>query len=248
MKHVVRIIAACVMLAVSMTAVAMAENATVTIQTVTLDSVSSWLEPAAGEWYNTKGTLIMTVEGSTINGCSVTAQPGCTYDYPRTGHFTIAEAQGPRSVTLDLLGHKSHQYLIVDNKTALRRSIRAEYSESIGGMYLGMTKEDLLAAYQQPANMVEDQGMERWEYSTHHMDVFLKGGIVMAIRVYTDCDLKFDRSGLHAADTPEAFAQAYGFDSVPVVPAQADSVSPGYKLPQGEYFHVSQNYVELSVM
>lgn len=247
-------IMACAACALCLTAAAMAEDAqptatvsVVSIQPVQDSSASSWLEPAAGEWYDLKGNLAMTIEGSMINGCPVVAGGNCTYDYPRTGHFKITENGGTRDVTLDLLGHKSHQYLIVDNKTALRRSIRPEYSESVGGIYLGMTKEDVTAKYGYANEITEDQGMEHWSYNGHRMDVFFQGGIVMAVRLYKGSDIKFDKSGLGADAAMAAYAEAYSFSTVPVIPAEEGVLSPAYNLPQGEKFHVSQMYVQLSV-
>lgn len=229
-----------------------AAAATVTIQTVTPEAsdsqAASWLEPAEGEWYSIKGNLVMTVQGSTINGCAVTADKGCTYDYPRTGHFQVTESEGQRSMKLDLLGHKSHQYLIVDDNMPLRRSVQPEYNESIGGIYIGMPKADLEAAYQQPDTVKEDQGMERWAYGAHHMDVYLQGGIVMAIRMYKGSDLKFDKSGLTAESTAETYAQTYGLESTPSIPSEAGVVSTAYKLPQGEYLRFGENFVQLDVM
>lgn len=226
--------------------------ATVTIQSVTPEAADSqaaaWLEPAEGDWYSIKGNLVMSVQGSTINGCPVVADKGCTYDYPRTGHFQVTESEGTRSMQLDLLGHKSHQYLIVDNKMPLRRSIQPEYNESIGGIYIGMPKADLEAAYQQPDSVHEDQGMERWAYGAHHVDVYLQGGIVMAVRMYKGSDLKFDKSGLTADSTAETYAQSYGLECTPVVPTETGIVSPAYKLPQGEYLRFGDNFVQLDVM
>ena len=149
---------------------------------------------------------------------------------------------------LDLLGHKSHQYLIVDDKMPLRRSVQPEYNESIGGIYIGMTKADLEAAYQQPNTVKEDQGMERWAYDAHYMDVYLQGGIVMAIRMYRGSDLKFDKSGLTVDSTAETYAQTYGLGSAPTIPTEAGVVSPAYKLPQGEYLRFGENFVQLDVM
>ena len=186
----------------------------------------------------------MTVQGSTINGCAVTADKGCTYDYPRTGHFQVTESEGQRSMKLDLLGHKSHQYLIVDDKMPLRRSVQPEYNESIVGIYIGITKADLEAAYQQPNTVKEDLGMERWAYDAHHMDVYLQGGIVMAIRMYKVSD----KSGLTADSTAETYAQTYGLAPAHTIPAEAGVVSPAYKLPQGEYLRFGENFVQLDAM
>ena len=224
--------------------------AVVSVQPAQDESAASWLEPAAGEWYDLKGELAMTISGSTINGCPVAAAGNCTYGYPRTGHFTISESQGTRALTLDLLGHKSHQYLIVDGKTALRRSIHPEYSESVGGIYLGMTRDDVTAKYGYPNEITADQGMEHWSakygypneitadqgmehwsYGLHRMDVFFQGGIVMAVRLYKGSDIKFDKSGLGADAAMAAYAEAYKLAAVPVIPADDGILSPSCRRP-----------------
>ena len=137
MKKLAKNMILCALVTMSLSAVCFAEDttttettaaepqATATVTTTTQaapdQNVVDWLDPAAGEWYSTKGNLVMTIEGNTINGCAVTDPKDCTYDYPRTGTFTIHEQTGDRTIKMDLMGHKSHQYLIVDNKMPLRR-------------------------------------------------------------------------------------------------------------------------------
>lgn len=221
---------------------------TVTVQSTTnVPGAADWLDAAQGEWYNTKGELTMVITPNAINNCPITALTDATYDYPRTGTFTVTEATGPKTIKLDLLGHKSHQYLIINDRTPLRRSIHGDHYETVGSLYLGMTKDDVLAAYGQPAAVMPDQGTQRWSYTDHHVDVLIQGNLVMAVRLYKDSDLKFAQSGLGAADTPEAYAQAYGLTEVPTVPTEAGVVSKTYQLPQGERLHFAQDYVELSV-
>lgn len=221
---------------------------TVTVQSTTnVPGAADWLDAAQGEWYNTKGELTMVITPNAINNCPITALTDATYDYPRTGTFTVTEATGPKTIKLDLLGHKSHQYLIINDRTPLRRSIHGDHYETVGSLYLGMTKDDVLAAYGQPAAVTPDQGTQRWSYTDHHVDVLIQGNLVMAVRLYKDSDLKLAQFGLGAADTPEAYAQAYGLTEVPTVPTEAGVVSKAYQLPQGERLHFAQDYVELSV-
>ena len=144
----------CALMTMSLSAVCAAEEAAVptaepqvtvasTTQAQPNQTVADWLAPAAGDWYNTKGDLVLTVEGAAINGSAVTDIEDYTDGYPRKGKFTIREQAGDRVMSLDLMGHKSHQYLIMDNTTPLRRSIHGDHYESIGGVYLGMTQSDL---------------------------------------------------------------------------------------------------------
>lgn len=149
----------------------------------------------------------MTIEGATINGSAVTDAENYTDGYPRKGTFTVHEQAGNRSMTLDLMGHKSHQYLIVDNTMPLRRSLHGDHYESIGSVYLGMTQADLEAAYGQADSSADDQGTARLIFSSHHMDVYLQAGIVIGIRIYEGSDLKFDKSGLGVSDTAAAYAK-----------------------------------------
>lgn len=212
-----------------------------------ISGAAAWLEPAEGEWYDTKGELAMTVTANAINNCPIVGLSDMTYGYPRTGTFTVAEAAGTKTIQLQLLGHKSHQYLIINDRTPLRRSIHGDHYETIGNISLGMAKDDVLAAYGQPSAVSSDQGVQRWSYTAPHMDVLLRGNLVMAVRAYKDSDITFARSGLKASDTPEAYAAAYNLDTVPVIPAEEGTVSEGYALPQGETLYFAQEYVALSV-
>lgn len=257
MKRLVKHMVLCALMTMSVSTVCLAEDAEAASDapqvTTTADAtasnpvVSEWLSPAAGEWYNTKGDLVMTIEGATINGSAVTDAENYTDGYPRKGTFTVHEQAGNRSMTLDLMGHKSHQYFIVDNTMPLRRSLHGDHYESIGSVYLGMTQADLEAAYGQADSSADDQGTARLIFSSHHMDVYLQAGIVIGIRIYEGSDLKFDKSGLGVSDTAAAYAKAYSWETTPTVPTDAAAISQAYKLPQGEYLRFGQNFVQLSI-
>lgn len=258
MKKIAKNMVLCALMTMSLSAVCAAEEAAVpaaepqvtvasTTQAQPNQTVADWLAPAAGDWYNTKGDLVLTVEGAAINGSAVTDIEDYTDGYPRKGKFTIREQAGDRVMSLDLMGHKSHQYLIMDNTTPLRRSIHGDHYESIGGVYLGMTQSDLEAAYGQADSTVPDQDTSRLIFDSHHMDVYLRAGIVIGVRIYDGSDLKFEQSGLGSADTAAAYAKAYGGESTPAVPTDAAEISRAYKLPQGEYLRFGQNFVQLSI-
>lgn len=217
------------------------------VQNECQEDVVQWLEPAAGDWYSTKGNFVMTVQGDCINGCKVVSAKDCTYDYPRTGTFQVTEANGNRDMKLDLFGNNIHQYLVVDDKMALRRSIHPEYNESVSGVYLGMTKADYLLHNPQSTNIVADQGNERWEYDADKYAVTFKTNIIVAMRLYKGCTRHFDKSGLGANDTAAAYAQAYGLSETPAVPETKGNVSPAYKTGHGEFLFFSPDYVEMSV-
>lgn len=252
-KHTMKKMMICAMLIAGVQVPCMAEDMTATAKptvakTEATKNAAFWLEPAEGNWYSVKGNLVMTVQGSTINGCAVAEEKDCTYEYPRQGQFQIVEAEGPRSMKLELLGHKSHQYLIVDNTMPLRRSVHPEYNESIGGIYIGMTKTELEDLYQQPTMIREDQGMERLTYGNQRIDVYLRSGIVMAVRMYKGSSLTFDKSGLTAEAAADTYKQTYSLETLPAIPGDTSTISPAYKLAQGEYLRFGKNFVQLDIM
>ena len=210
-------------------------------------SAAAWLEPAAGDWYTTKGEFAMTIEGDSLNGNKINDMSNCTFGYPRTGTFTINENNAPRNIKLEVLGNKSHQYLVIDGITLLRRSQFPAYNESVGGIYLGMTKDALQSLYKEPTSSTKENDVECWNYDTHKFAVLFKNDIVSAIRLFKGSDRKFDKSLLGADDTPAAYASAYSFEDNVVDVVEAKVASNGYKIDQGEFFYFRPDYVELSI-
>ena len=243
MKKLLSIVAVCFVffMAVSMNCLAKGEG------TESRENMLQWLEPAEGDWYSTKGNLTLTIQGDYINNCKVLGAQNCTYDYPRSGTFCVAEAAGNRNIKMDLFGNNVHQYLIVDDHMVLRRSTRPEYNESAGGIYLGMTQEDVLQHYAHPTNIIAENGTERWEYDANKFDVIFKSNIVVGIRLYEDSTKHFDKSGLGAASAPSAYKEAYGMEDLPSIPAQGGQLSPVYKIGHGEFLFFGSDYVQLSV-
>ena len=208
--------------------------------------IQQWLEPAAGDWYSTKGNFVMTIQGNTINGCEILEIKDYTLGYPRSGTFEVVEANDTRNMKLELFGNKEHQYIIVDDNMMLRRSVNPEYNESMGGIYLGMTKNDLIGLYKQPTRVATENGLDKLYYDSHNFAVLFKNNIIVAIRMFKDSDRHFDKSGLGVTNTAEDYAKAYGFET-PVIPTDPNAVSQGYKIDDGEFLHFSPAYVELSV-
>ena len=216
-------------------------------QEATPEVMQRWLEPVLGDWYSTKGNLALTVQEDAINGCPILGGSELGMLYPSSGTLRIAEGDHVRSMKLEVFGNDMHQYLIVDDTLALRRSLQAEHFESMGGIYLGMTEEELLHYYGKPDSRTQDNGMVRWEYKADKFAVIYKSNIVVGVRLYAGCDRHFDRSGLGAADAPEAYAEKYGMAEVPVVPARENGVSVHASIGSGEYIFFTADYVQLSV-
>ena len=211
------------------------------------EEIPQWLEPMLGDWYNTNGELAMTVENDAINGCAILGGSELGMVYPTSGTLRIAEADKVRSMKLEVFGNDMHQYLIVDGQLALRRSLNPEHFESMGGIYLGMTEDELLHYYGKPDSKVVDKGQVRWEYSGDKFAVLFKSNIVVGIRIYNGSNRHFDRSGLGAADAPEVYAQKYGMTEVPTLDGRAGGVSVHASIGSGEYIFFTADHVQLSV-
>lgn len=225
----------------------------VTIERVTANTADvanesiHWLAPAQGRWYSTKGHAAAYIKGNLFNGCLVTDGDNMTEDYPRSGNFYITEAAGKRQIHLDLLGHNIHQYLIINDHQALRRSAKADYNEMLCGAYLGMTDQEIIHLFGVPDRVAEDQGMERWQYSHPHLSLFVKGGILLAVRAYADSGAYFGKSGLTVTAPCSVFAKTYGWTQVPQRPAAEDIQSPAFSLGKGEFLRFGKEYTELTI-
>ena len=216
----------------------------------THERVMKWLSPAEGDWYGLDGQLAMTIGDGAVDGCSVLAGYGFAGGYPRVGVFRIAEAAGSRDLQLAMIGDRgsAHQYLIVDKSNAFRRTAEPEYFESIGGLYLGITQEQVLALYGDPTKQdSRHTGFSTWEYKTEGLVINFEAQVATGITLRRGSPHRFDQSGLGPDDSGETWQEAYGLQRTPYVPKDKNSTSGAYPIGQGEYLFFSNEGVMLSL-
>lgn len=183
------------------------------------DSVTE-LKWILGNWYDAKGNLVLSISNDyKINGCTVLSVKA-GYDTAALYEIRINEGTGYRDITLCTAGSAqdasinpegNHEWLRLNwrmnNEITLRKSKSPRYFESVGGIYLGMHKDDVVKLYGQPLSVETDRGYAAWKY--RGFDVGIVGEVVNDVTIYQNSDRRFDRSGLSANDSLQSFFTKY---------------------------------------
>lgn len=113
-----------ILLAVSLltTAGAYTYTAPVEAATMSYDIVIDALQRMSGNWYDSNGNLILSIQDKYINSCEVVS--GADFAGGRSdasGYFTIAESNGYRTLKLDWHTHNPNNTYIIFNGQTLYR-------------------------------------------------------------------------------------------------------------------------------
>lgn len=176
------------------------------------------LEDFFGDWYDSKGNLVLAISSDyRINGCII-----LSVDFDGTDYFTIriAEKNGHRDIKMGGCGNPLsnryfdssnayHRMIVVDDKIVLRDSKRQKYVESVGGIYLGMDKDQVLSFYGRPSSKDENRNCSTWKYNNLGLEVNFRLNIVTGITIYPYGNIKFDWSGLSAKSSSSDFEYKY---------------------------------------
>lgn len=199
------------------------------------------LDRIVGNWYDSKGNLSLTIsEDYKINGCKVIAAYFYEYGDNHNGidflptHsiasevYRIIEQNGYRDIEIEHYGSSYHEMLVVDaGKMILRKTKDQKYYESVGGIYLGMNKNQVLALYGSPSSesrniqyrynartkntekFFSEYGGYTWKYDKEDFDVKIMGDMVISVKIYQNSNRHFDITGLSVRDLPETFKDKY---------------------------------------
>ena len=185
-----------------------------------MDFVMRTLARLQGQWYSMDDAPRLTIKGNELTYMSrqFIIQD---IDNPAGGgsNFncdfilkTPNGKMGKSSVSVSNLGSDpkaTHQHLTLDGITFKRN--QQDYFESIGGIYLGMTRAKLISLYGQPDI---DKGREIG-YSRLGLTVRMTNNVIDGITMYSYGNRRLDRSGLSANSSPYEFQQAYGMSGLP---------------------------------
>ena len=126
----------------------------------------SCLNRVQGNWYDHKGNLVLSIHNGYINGCKVINEYNAVGGDPGSCTFRIVENAGYRDINLSWHGYDIHRMVTMDNDKTLYSTSKPQYFESIGGIYLGMNKDDLLYLYGKPSKIkTYNYGRTDWIYS-----------------------------------------------------------------------------------
>lgn len=108
-----------------------------------------------GTWYDIKGNPALVFDGNTMNGCNIVGiynVAGGVSNFSMT--MRIVEKTGYRDLKMDCNNLNAdpntyHQVLYYDQQ-AYRRTQQPLYHETVGGLGLGMSEQDVKAKYGNP--------------------------------------------------------------------------------------------------
>ncbi len=176
----------------------------------------TYLKEIIGNWYDTKGNLVLTISNDyKLNGCSIVSV-GFTADTTAFYKVRIAERSGYRDIEFLNTGSERnsyHEVLVLNyegnNPLVLRRTKEPRYVESIGGIYLGMDKNQVASLYGQPSNATARYQSNTWTYNNEGFEVGFYYGAVTAVTIFKNGNRRFDWSGLSANSSRADFEYKY---------------------------------------
>ena len=174
------------------------------------------LKEIIGNWYDTKGNLVLKISNDyKINGCTVL---DIDLGVGTAGIYKIRIDEGNRYRIIELMHSVSwnssdHEMLVMNWRSSdgnsLRRTKTPRYFESVGGIYLGMDKNQVVSLYGQPSSTENRESSSTWKYNDLGLDVHFQWNIVTGITIYPYGDRKFDWSGLSARSSQADFEYKY---------------------------------------
>lgn len=196
----------------------------------------------SGEWKNLDGQVVLNIQNGYINGAQVldiTKLAG--YSKFGSGNFIIHEAAGNRAVHVEFTIFGNSTDRIVYNDQALFKQIPVPYSESVSGIHVGSTKDEVLQTFGNPTKRMGDTYGESLEYAHYKMRIRLDGGSVTSVTLFKGSPLQFDTSGLSYGDGKDEFLRVYD------IPNRGEVVKKA--LPTGEYiaYYIQDGLVEITL-
>ena len=177
-----------------------------------------------GDWYDESGAKVLTIYDDRINGCQVLdgySFAGGTSD--GMGVFDVREAAGIRELQLEWKLHRRpDDSLVMDSTQTLHRRT-PYYYESVGGLYLGMSKRAVIELIGSPTHIItEDSPLQlgrevysnglyknSWYYRDQGLIVTFSDDFINRIILLKYSPLRFDKSGINCANTPDEIGAAY---------------------------------------
>lgn len=169
------------------------------------------LKSIIGNWYDTNGNLVLNISNNyTINGYSIVSV-GYTGDTVAFYKVRITDGSSYGDVYLQTMGSYDgyHSMLVLNEQFALRNSQSPRYVESVGGIYLGMDKNQVAALYGQPSSISNQHNYTTWKYINEGFHVTFNYDVVSEITIYKYGNRRFDRSGLSAKSSRADFEYKY---------------------------------------
>ena len=174
------------------------------------------LNSLAGNWYDSKGKVVLSIgNDGKINGHPVSSiHVNNTFRPLFFGEATwvckVATNGSYTNISIENGGLDDHRMIIYNGKFALRKDKAQKYYESVGGIYLGMDKDQVVSLYGTPSKTeTPETKREYWTYNNEGFKLEFAGNVVISIEFYKNGNRGFDKSGLSALDTLETYQNFY---------------------------------------
>lgn len=217
---------------------------TIEAQQMSVDSVVRASQKVSGEWYDARGNKVLTISNGYINGCLIVGGADFVGGYPGAGVFIIQEAQGRKAIHLEWLGNGEHRTLIMNKKDQLTNRLQKEHYESVRGVYLGMTRQQVIDLLGMPSSS-DVRGRETLRYEDLGLSIDIDHNMVVVITI-TGKGSHFDKSGLGVDASMIEYYNFYQFNRMPSELSK-DIFQGPFSIGHGEYIFFSGKEISLTV-
>ena len=210
-----------------------------------IDSVIRTSQKFAGDWYDTNGNKVLSISNGYINGCRIVDGTDFVGDYPGLGVFIIQEKQGRRAIHLEWLGFDEHKTLIMNKKDQLTSKLPKEHYESVHGVYLGMSRQQVIDLLGIPNFIDKIYGREILKYTDLGFQIRTEYNMVTEITL-TGKGAHLDKSGLGIDSSMVDYYNFYQFNKMPSEFSK-DKFQGPFSIGHGEYIFFNGKEVSLTV-
>ena len=217
---------------------------TIEAQQMSVDSVVRASQKVSGEWYDARGNKVLTISNGYINGCLIVGGADFVGGYPGAGVFIIQEAQGRKAIHLEWLGNGEHRTLIMNKKDQLTNRLQNEHYESVRGVHLGMTRQQVIDLLGMPSSS-DVRGRETLRYEDLGLSIDIDHNMVVVITI-TGKGSHFDKSGLGVDASMIEYYNFYQFNRMPSELSK-DIFQGPFSIGHGEYIFFSGKEISLTV-
>lgn len=209
-----------------------------------LDLVIRASQKVAGDWYDVSGNKVLSISNGYINGCLIVDGTDFVGGYPGAGVFIIQEAQGRKAIHLEWLGNGEHKTLIMNKKDQLTSSQYREHYESVNGVYLGMSRQQVIDLLGTPSSN-EIRGHEMLNYTNLGLKIRLDYNIVTGITIVGK-GAHFDKSGLGISSSMIDYYNFYQLNRMPSEFSK-DTFQGAFSIGHGEFLFFGDKNITLSI-
>ena len=108
------------------------------------------------------------------------------------------------------------QFINIDG-VVYRRYQKPEYFESVGGIYIGMSQEQVISLYGEPQEKTIKDGRACWHYSKDKFSIEFWGDMVWSVQIPVGSSRHFDRTGFNCTDSFRSYYECYHLRCLPTI-------------------------------